>query len=219
MTYKDLIDLLVERQALIVHCSRPGKNGDDGPLFPDDMRKAIEILDAGATQLSCSVVWPEHQHSYGAVGIVLRPRSTASITSLKGHDAGASVDQATGQLVGGGVPFSSDAVFETFSSSTGYNEWTVGDADCLGIFVNLQEPLEVAAHVDMKDVDGFDSSMWDTSSVVGPVRITFHQIQREFPDAPIFALHDGKIHAYGAGPASPYSTAAVGGPHDGTEHP
>lgn len=45
MPYEELIDLLSSRNALIVHCSRPGKGdeGLDGWLFPDDLRDAIKV--------------------------------------------------------------------------------------------------------------------------------------------------------------------------------
>jgi len=45
MTYEELIQLMTERQALIVHCSRPGKatSAPAGLLFPEDLRNAITI--------------------------------------------------------------------------------------------------------------------------------------------------------------------------------
>jgi hypothetical protein len=212
MTYEDLIAELVERRALIVHCSTVAKEGSDSPLFPEDMRTAVAVLDAGQVQLSCSVVWPGHQHSYGAVGIVVRPRSIASITSLKPYDAGSIRDSSTGSLRGDGVGFSGQAVAETFEGSVGYNEWTVGDADCVGIFVNRLEPLTVAAQVEWRDVPGSDPSMWDRDPVMGEVGITYDEIARLFPDLPILGFADGDIRDAGGRPVSPYRTHAAGPP-------
>lgn len=214
MTYEDLIAELVERRALIVHCSRPGKSGDDGPLFPEDLRKAIEIVGNGTGAVSCSVVWPSHQKTYGAVGIVLRPRTTSSVTSLKSIDAGTRWDPAAGERTGDGAPFSAEAVADTFDNPTGYNEWVVRDADCLGIFVNLQEPLEVARRVEPKDLEGYDESMIDCGPVVcaGPIRPD--EIRSEFPGLPIFVCHNGAILDDGGIPASPYGIQAAAPPCD-----
>jgi hypothetical protein len=150
MTDNELIDLLKERNALIVHCSRPGKGdvGADGLLFPEDLRNAIHICANENRELSCSLVWPEHVKTFGAIGIVLRPRSVASITSISPHDSGTHFD-ALGKREGGGALFSAEAVDETFANSVDYNEWTVTDADTTGIFVNLSEPLEVAKIFDL----------------------------------------------------------------------
>lgn len=204
MTYEDLIAELVDRRALIVHCSTVAKEGSKGPLFPEDMRTAIAVMDAGQVHLSCSVVWPGHQHSYGAVGIVLRPRSTASISSLKPYDAGSIRDRSTGTLMGDGVPFSGQAVAETFRGSVGYNEWTVGDADCVGIFVNRLQPLAVASRVEWRDVPGSDPSMWDQDPVLGEVGITLDDIGRLFPGLPIIRFQDGELRDACGRAVSPY---------------
>lgn len=205
MTYDQLIEELVARQALIVHCSRPGKSGDDDLLFPDDMRKAIAVVGDGTGALSCSVVWPTHHKSYGAVGIVLKPRSTGSITSLKSCDAGTSWDPSSGLRVGDGSLFSAEAVADTFDNPTDYNEWVVTDADCLGIFVNLTERLEVAKRLEAKDIEGFDESMMDCGAVVASLPTSFDEIRAEFPDLPIFVLQEGMIKDAGGEAVSPYA--------------
>lgn len=204
MTYDQLIAELVERRALIVHCSTVAKVGSNRPLFPEDMLTAIALLDAGVQQLSCSVVWPDHQHSWGAVGIVVRPRSTASITSVKSRDAGSILDPTTGSLEGSGLPFSAQAVAETLEPSAVYNEWTVGNADCLGIFVNRKQPLSVAMRVPMKDVPGSDPSMWDADPCVGEVYITDEWIAQTFPGLSIFEFRNGELTDIHGRSASPY---------------
>lgn len=213
MTYDELMRLLIERRALIVHCSRPGKNGDeqrygersgDDLLFPGDLRNAIDVA-GGTGELSCSVIWPAHLKTYGAVGIVLRPRSTGSVRSISPIDAGSSWDETTRKRTGSGVPFSAEAVHETFANATDYNEWVIGDAECIGIFVHPTEPLEVAARVPMTEVEGFDPSMMtDSGSTVGAVIIDLGIIESAFPDLPIFTYRDGRLWRWPDGPVSPY---------------
>lgn len=214
MTYDELMRLLIERRALIVHCSRPGKSGDeqrygelsgDDLLFPGDLSNAIDAA-AGTGELSCSVIWPGHLKTYGAVGIVLRPRSTDSVRSISPIDAGSSWDGTTGKRTGSGVPFSAEAVHETFANATDYNEWVIGDAECIGIFVHPTERLEVAARVPMTEVKGFDpSTMMDLGSTVGAVTIDLGMIESAFPDLPIFTYQHGRLWRLSDGSASPYA--------------
>jgi hypothetical protein len=189
MTIDELMELLVEREALIVRCSRPGKGdtGADPRLFPEDLRHAITICAEVHRELSYSLIWPAHVKTFGAVGIILKPRSTASISSISPHDSGTSFDDA-GKREGGGVPFSREAVDETFANSQDYNEWTVTDADTIGIFVNLYQPLEVAKEVLFADVPGYDPWMGDMGSTVGPVRITLKDIIAAFPGLPVYGF-------------------------------
>jgi hypothetical protein len=201
MTYDELIDLLIERKALIVHCSRPGKGdeGIDGLLFPNDLKRAIAVCGSGCGDLSCSLIWPAHTKTFGAVGIILKPRATSSITSISPADAGTRYDPATCRRTGGGGPFSRQAVDETFAKANDYNEWTVLDAETVGIFISTEQPLEVAKEVQPKDIPGYDSSMGEMDPMVEPCSITVAAIQREFPDLPIYAFVQGELHRHGVG--------------------
>ncbi len=190
MADEELIDWLTERNALIVHCSRPGKGdvGADGLLFPEDLRKAIHICAHERRELSCSLVWPEHVKTFGAVGIVLRPRSVASITSISPGDSGTHFD-LLGKRQGGGVPFSTEALDETFANSVDYNEWTVTDADTIGIFVNLSEPLEVAKTFYLSADPNYDAALMGPAAVVAAGPITLQEVMAAFPGVPLFAYH------------------------------
>ncbi|WP_448658465.1 hypothetical protein ACPVPU_13440 [Sphingomonas sp. CJ99] len=189
MNDEELIELLNQRRALIVHCSRPGKGdvGEDGLLFPEDLQTAIRICANESRELSCSLVWPAHVKTFGAIGIILRPRSVASITSVSPHDSGTSFD-GTGKRAGSGVPFSRDTVEQTFANSQDYNEWTVTDADTIGIFVNLYEPLQVAREIPFADVPGYDPSMGDLGTTIGPVRITLKEVIDAFAPLPVYGF-------------------------------
>lgn len=207
MTYEELIDLLVSRKALIVHCSRPGKGdvGPNGRLFPDDLRDAIRICDTGSADLSCSLIWPGHAKTFGAVGIILRPRSTASITSAHPTDAGTSPD-ANGRRSGLGAPFSREAVMDTFANATDYNEWTVTDADTIGIFVNLEERLEVGKVVDLTQDPNYDAALMGHSDpIVLPQPLSFKDVLTAFPDLPVYAFLGTEVVKIGVDSATLYS--------------
>lgn len=60
----------------------------------------------------------------------------------------------TGKRTGAGVPFSQHAVEETFTKASDYNEWTVTDADTVGVFVNLAEKLVVAKVIPFTEISG-----------------------------------------------------------------
>ncbi|GGF11903.1 hypothetical protein GCM10011611_16930 [Aliidongia dinghuensis] len=190
MTKDELLELLKARKALIVHCSRPGKadEGTGGLLFPDDLKNAIEICANQGKELSCSLIWPAHTHTYGAIGIILNPRSTASIASVCPGDAGTSYDPVTGKRTGAGVPFSRHAVEETFAKASDYNEWTVTDADTLGIFVNLAEELVVAKAIPFTEIPGYDPSMPDLGPTVGQVRLKLADVIAAFPGLPVYGF-------------------------------
>lgn len=205
MTFEKLIQLLIERKALIVHCSRPGKGdvGADGFLFPEDLRNAIRICGEEHRELSCSLVWPGHVKTFGAVGIILKPRAVGSITSISPHDSGTTPDE-DGKRQGMGVPFSAQAVEDTFANSKDYNEWTVTNADTIGIFLNLYEPLEIAKDIPFTDMPGYDPSMGDMGSTIGSVRITIKEVIAAFPNLPLFGFAGTEIVEIGIDAASLY---------------
>lgn len=193
MTHDELIDLLIARKALIVHCSRPGKanEGTDGRpalLFPHDLKQATDICANEGKDLSCSVVWPTHMETFGAVGIILRPRSIASVTSISPVDAGSSPDPTSGRRRGAGAPFSAEAVHATFENATDYNEWTVTDADTVGIFINLRFPggVAIAKSINLEDVPGYEPGMPMDGPVIGPAPISPQEIMDAFPILPIY---------------------------------
>jgi hypothetical protein len=204
--YEELMKMLTDRNALIVHCSRPGK-GDvsaDGLLFPKDLRNAINICANESRELSCSLIWPAHVKTFGAIGIMLKPRSIGSITSISPHDSGTSFD-SSGKRQGMGVPFSRQAVEETFANAQDYNEWTVTDADTIGIFVNLYQPLEVAKEVPLKDIPGYDPSMGDMGSTIGPCGITLREVMTVFPDLRVYGFVGTEIVEIGIDSATLYA--------------
>ncbi|CUX07577.1 hypothetical protein CFBP6626_07445 [Agrobacterium tumefaciens] len=191
MNDAELLKELVDRKALIVHCSRPGKGdeGIGGLLYPDDLRNATAICANESKELCCSVVWPEHSETFGDVGIILKPRSTNSITSICLTDGGTWIDSNTGVRHGGGVPFSREAVVDTFDKATSYNEWTVRDADTIGIFVKLIGRLpEVGKVVDIMAHPDYDEAMGYIKPQVCPVGIELAEIVDTFPNLPVYGF-------------------------------
>jgi hypothetical protein len=189
MTDAALLAELARRHALIVHCSRPGK-ADEGAgalLFPDDLQKAIRICATESSELCCSVIWPSHVATFGTVGIILKPRSTRSITSICTTDGGTYLDQTTGKRVGAGVPFSPQGVMDTFARATDYNEWNVQDAETIGIFVHPGEPWEVARKCFLSEIPGYDPSIGD-EEIIGAFPISPAQIAAQFPGLPILTV-------------------------------
>jgi hypothetical protein len=207
MTKDELLELLKARKALIVHCSRPGKadEGLGGLLFPDDLKNAIEICANQGKELSCSLIWPAHTHTFGAIGIILKPRSTASIASISPDDAGTAYDSVTGRRTGAGTPFSRHAVEETFLKASDYNEWTVTDADTIGIFVNLTESLVVAKVVPFMAIPGSDPSMPDIGLIVGQVELKLADVIAAFPGLPVYGFLETEIIEIGIDAARFYS--------------
>ena len=194
MTDDELTELLICRSALIVHCSRLGKSSlcADELLFPADLRKAIDVCANESGELSCSLVWPEHVKTFGAIGIVLRPRSVASIKSISPYDSGTQFDRR-GKRKGAGVPFSAEAVDNTFANSVDYNEWTVTDADTIGIFVNCSERCEVAKICRLPMDPDYDADLLGPAVVVGPVLITPQEVMAAFPGLPLYAYCQGSM--------------------------
>ena len=205
MTFDELMQLITKRQALIVHCSRPGKSNVDncGLLFPEDLRNAITICGKQHGELSCSLIWPAHVKTFGAVGIILKPRSISSIKSISPHDSGTSPDE-NGKRQGMGVPFSAEAVEDTFANAQDYNEWTVADADTVGIFVNHCQPLEIAKEVSLTDVPGYDPSMGNLGTTIGTVTISIRDVMAACPELPVYGFLGTEIVKIGVDAASPY---------------
>jgi hypothetical protein len=193
MNNAELLAELQTRKALIVHCSRTGK-GDEaigGLFYPDDLRNAITICAAG-TELCCSVIWPDHLETFGPVGIILKPRSTASITSICHQDSGSRFDPKICKRVSAGAPFSKEAVLGTFDNATDYNEWNVKDADTVGIFVHPKQQWDVARLCKLSDHPNYDPAMGD-QKVIGAVRINEAHIVADFPSLPIYSISQGEI--------------------------
>ena len=193
MTKDELFSELRKQKALIVHCSRTGKGDAQASesLFPDDLKQATEVCSKGK-ELSCSVIWPDHIKTFGAIGIILRPRSISSVSSVCHEDAGSSYDQETGKRTSSGPPLSIDTVAETFAKSKNYNEWCVGDADTLGIFVHPKQGWLVSKRVKLSEVPGADSSILDQECVV-PVHVTYEEIVSAFPEHNIYSFKNGEI--------------------------
>lgn len=185
----ELLAELATHSALIVHCSRPGKadEGLKGLFFPRDLQKASHICAVENKELCCSVIWPRHVKTFGSVGIVLKPRSVSSITSICTIDGGTYLDPITGKRVGAGLPFSKQGVLDTFSKATDYNEWNVQAAETIGIFVHPADPLEVAKKFSLKEIPGYDPSMGDGEEV-GTVVIDHREVAAQFPTLPIYTL-------------------------------
>jgi hypothetical protein len=207
MNYDELMVELVTRKALIVHCSRPGKAdlGSKGLLFPCDLHNANDICANQGKELCCSVIWPGHVETFGDIGIILKPRSTASVTSICTTDGGTWFDPGAGKRLGAGDPFSRQTVIDTFLKATTYNEWNVRNVDTIGIFVASEaNTLQVAKAVDPTQIPGYDPSL-DLGRQVVPCDVTLPEIAAAFPNLPIYTIKGADIVQILGGIASPYA--------------
>ena len=207
MNYEDLMAKLRQQRVLIVHCSRPGQ-GDkapDTPLFPEDLFNAMKICAEKNNELCCSVIWPEHIETFGDVGIVLKPRSTASVTMICTTDGGTYIDPNTDRRVGSGVPFGPQAVADTFENATGNNEWNLQDADTIGVFVKSRnQPLEVAALTDPTQLQDY-APVLGTNKFVGSRYVGISEIAALFRPLPIYTIEGGETVDLHARIAFPYA--------------
>lgn len=194
VTLNEILDSFRVRTALLVHCSREGK-GDDPVerVYPDDLRDAIDVLQSGTGELSCSVVWPDHLHAYGSVGIVLRPRGPHSIKGIGPGDAGTTYDRQTRRRDAGlTVPLTETSLARAFDPATSHNEWVVEDADVVGIYLASLTNAGIAVRLGAPGGNGrYETDFLPQS--VGSVR-------RYFPDLPVFVIDDRNIVCIGGTP-------------------
>jgi hypothetical protein len=163
-------------------------------LFPEDLQKAIDLCANQGREFCCSVIWPLHIKTFGAVGIILRPRSIKSITSICTSDGGTRFNPETGKREGAGSPFSEQGVMDTFARATDYNEWNIENADTIGIFVHPTAPLLVAKRVLLAEIPGYDPSMGNGEEMVdGQDRIGLTEIAAQFPSSPIYSFRGADI--------------------------
>lgn len=193
MRIEELKAELQRRNALIVHCSRPGRDGEidkpPKPLYPDDLTCTIQDLKRGGGRgVSCSVIWPDHQQTFGAVGIILDPQCMNEIVSMHTSDAGYQ------DCIGGfGEPPSIDAVGKTFAASDGYNEWVITGANVRGIFINQSMPIEVARVAPIPDEIPDEQRYLFGESAVVACPITLQQVAADFDDLTLFTYEDGTL--------------------------
>lgn len=199
MTIDDVEGELIGRNALLVHCSRPGRDGEFGPdkkpLYPQDLRDTSRDLQVGAVRkVCCSVIWPEHQETFGAVGIILAPRHLSEIHSMHTSDGGFSEEGG-----GMGVPPSPSALQRTFEASEGHNEWVLTGAHTIGIFVNLTMPLEVARQLPPPDnLEGEARLLFGTPVFAMPISIP--EIAADFKGLPLLSFVGGALVQFLIGP-------------------
>ena len=187
MTLDDILDALRNHDALLIHCSRPGRGQEpDEMVYPDDLRKAIKILDEGQGALCCSVVWPQHTAAFGTVGIVIRPRSAASILGVVTGDGGTTYDAETRvRSLGRTVPLTLQNLSLTFTPTDEHNEWLVENADCVGIYFINGEYAQVSERVGAPGPDGrYETQLRN---------LTMADVKRDFPGLPIFCITGGGV--------------------------
>jgi hypothetical protein len=208
MTLSDLLRILKSQDAFIVHCARSNRGGEmkSNPIYPNDLRDTKRDLDIGSGRsVSCSVVWPAHQDTFGEIGIIVRPRVVGEIVRLSTGDAG-TLEGGDG----GGEPLSHASVGRTFTNSTSHNEWVLTGGEVVGIFLNFDMGLYVARMLDIPPgISVEDAKALGVTPALYPVKIAVPEIAGDFPDLPLFGFVDGllmEIDATGnpVAPGHPY---------------
>ena len=193
MTYEDLLRQLRERQALIVHFSHHA-NMRDGGVFPADLHAAA--LNNRTWALSSCLVWPSHHMSLpGSVGLILHPRSLASIIGIRSVDAGYSTDKY-GHEQGAGDNLSQDSLIHSFDVSRGdYNEWRVRDFDVVGIYWEAENGhIYAKKHADLKHPDTGET----IAQEIVMQKISVSDVHNSFPELPVFTRNGDKVVASNA---------------------
>lgn len=199
MTLNELRAELVQRSALIVHCTRLGRSANivnPPPIFPEDLTATIRDLNDNAREICCSVIWPDHIKTFGDVGIVVLPRDTTSIIRIDNDDGGSEWDEKLQRRIGKGVPFSRTAVSETFSKPLAHhNEWSVRNADVVGLYVNPVDLLTVL-RVPSADIFADLPDELRPEPVPEPDEIGLEELRKIFPDLPIYTFRNDRLVEY-----------------------
>jgi len=185
MDYDELIRRLRARNALIVHFSHHAKMREGG-VFPADLHAAI--ANSRAWPLSCCVVWPGHRMALpGSVGVVLRPRSLASVAGVGKSDIG-STTMADGSQGSLGERLSEESFAKTFDVAEGdYNEWRMIESDVVAVYVEGR-PLRAKRHVRLLDPDSGAPLGLDVSAET----VDLAEVVKAFPELPVLTMtHDG----------------------------
>lgn len=192
MDKQELLRFLESKDAIIVHCSRSNRAGEltPKPLYPADLRETIsDLCRASGRSVSCSVVWPSHQETFGEVGIIVRPRDVGEIVRLSVCDGGTLED---GQ--GAGCPLSEETVAEIFLAPKGHNEWVLTGGEVVGIFLNFTMGLYVARLLDAPPgMDAGEAAALGFKPEPYPHKISIPEIAADFPGLPLFGFIEGRL--------------------------
>lgn len=186
MILTNLFHILKSNEALIVHCARSNRGGEltPKPLYPNDLTGTIRDLATGGVRaVSCSVVWPAHQDTFGEIGIIVKPRSVGEIVRLSTGDGGTLEDGD-----GNGEPLSSAAVDRTFTHSIEHNEWVLTGGDVVGVFLNFGKGLYVARQVSGKDAEALGIPPGPY-----PFQVTVADVAADFPGLRLFGFVEGVL--------------------------
>lgn len=201
-----VVDLLANWGGLVVHFSGTPPMGDGivcGNLYPKDLHHCI----SGAAQggLSCSVIRSDdhydvtngnHPTCVGSIGVIVRPRSAASIVWAQAADLGTHKDSTLIRVSGYehlDLSLEDLALSLTGRQSNRYNEWVVRDYDVIGIFAI--PPFHFWARQDINSVPGSAEmpEYLKLDDTYGPSRSSLDAIVNEFAPLPIVTIQNGRF--------------------------
>ncbi len=160
----DLLSLLIDQDAIIVHCAGFAKGvGNDETNGLDYLQRLHRAI-VGDVELSCSTVVPGDMNDFskmnytGKVGLVLRPNSSASITFASESDVGSQIDPRDSKRRFTGLPSATLELIQTAITDrppNTYNELGVMDYSVIGVFIDppIQYVSETGLHsIELRDV-------------------------------------------------------------------
>ncbi|MCG5248221.1 hypothetical protein [Methylorubrum extorquens] len=169
--------------ALIVHFSGMPRGSGATAYYPNDLEYAV--ANTTATRLACSTVKPydvfgpsQSSNATGSVGIILAPRTNASILDVWPTDAGSSRSRIVRYVT-------LQECEDTITQRVGYNEWAVTDYEVLGLFV--MDPMQVVGF--QKLPDGFGG----TVDMPVPVDVDLTALPPVLSKLPVFTFSAGLI--------------------------
>ena len=170
-TKADVIEFLRRRSALIVHFASAPRLAGTGLRYPASL---LGVISDPSLELSSSVVQPGDRFGMGAtprnatgmIGLILSPRSDASVISIDASDAGSYVGKGGRRHF---IPRSFDvhALEESMEArgqaagpEAAYNEWGMRDYEIVGLFVADCADNEVMyANAVEHDYERFENTM------------------------------------------------------------
>jgi hypothetical protein len=182
-TVTQLNAMLQYYSALIVHFSGQPRGSGAVAHFPHDLEYAM--ANAGSCRLACSTVRPRDsfdpgtlRNATGSVGLVLAPRTNASLLDVWHTDAGSSRGRIVREVT-------LNECEQTIVNRVGYNEWAIMDFDVLGLFA--VDPLQVDGLQQVPD--GYGGTI--ISSV--PVDVDLTNLPTSLASLPIYTFSSGFI--------------------------
>lgn len=179
-TLIELYAMLRLSNSLIVHFSGQPRGTGAQEFFPADLEHALS--NSNSDRLACSTVKPgdkfgsgASKNATGSVGLVIAPRTTASVLDVWPTDGGSQRRR-----------ISRDVTLEECQNSISnricYNEWAITNYDVIGMFAIA--PLQVDGLSNMPD------GLGNETPTVVPLDVDLDKLPSSLAALPIYTFSD-----------------------------